>query len=63
MLPHQERVVDEQKELQTKVEKLETFLFGPIYNKLDVPEQIRLQKQFAYMTLYLSVLEDRIKSF
>lgn len=67
MQPHQERVVAERDELQGKVERLETFIGrgspGPIFTKLPVAEQCRLDRQFALMRLYLAVLNERIQEF
>jgi hypothetical protein len=61
--PHQQRVVDEQRELDTKIVALRTFIKGDIFNKLDVQEQTRLELQIGYMEGYSSVLGRRIAAF
>jgi hypothetical protein len=63
MEPHQQRVIDEHKELQEKLAKLIVFTQSPIYGNLDNAEQLRLSRQAKYMELYLSVLEERITAF
>jgi hypothetical protein len=60
--PHQERMVTELAELTEKVSKLGYFLFGPTFNSLDLEEQRRMLKQYAYMKLYLEVLNERVKA-
>ena len=63
MQPHQERVVIERAELYEKTVKLGTFLFGSVFNSLNLEEQTRLLKQYAFMKLYLEVLDQRIAAF
>ena len=63
MLPHQERVIAEERDLFEKVSKLRAFFNGPIFQTLPFDEQARLDKQFRYMTGYLQMLEDRIAAF
>ena len=63
MQPHQERVVMELNELNSKIEKLIPFLGGKIYGSLPEAEQLRLNKQLGYMQLYSKVLEERISAF
>jgi hypothetical protein len=61
--PHQERVVEEKRELDEKIEKLTDFLRTP--QAVDVPsaEVERLLSQLGIMHLYSRVLRDRIRHF
>jgi hypothetical protein len=63
MQPHQERVVTEKAELDSKIEKLDTFIHGSIYAALDNDERIRLMRQFCHMKDYSNVLGERIAAF
>ncbi len=63
MKPHQERVIEEQYELATKLEKLNTFIGGEIFDSLDQAEQQRLLGQANAMSIYLYFLNDRISHF
>lgn len=63
MQPYQERVIIEKSELDTKIEKLETFLFGDGFPLLQKAEQIRMAQQFGYMRSYSEVLRERIENF
>ena len=60
MQPHQERVVTEKAELDTKISKLDTFIHGTIYPTLDEAERMRLMRQFCHMKDYSNVLGERI---
>lgn len=64
MLPHQERVVEEKRELDEKLSKLGDFITeSPIFGKLDTDEQIRLRRQYGIMSQYSEILAQRIESF
>jgi hypothetical protein len=63
MLPHQDRVVTEHSDLADKTEKLGRFIGGELFNSLAQEEQVRLEKQYKYMRLYLEVLHERIAAF
>lgn len=63
MQPHQQRVVDERVDLDSKRAKLETFLNTPTFAGLDTTEQGRLITQCAVMNAYSDVLGDRIAAF
>ena len=63
MLEHQKRVLGERAELADRAEKLDRFLFGMVFNALGAEEQTRLVKQYAYMKLYLEMLDERIAAF
>jgi hypothetical protein len=60
---HQQRVVDEHKELAMKTEKLGEFLYGTLFGSLHQAEQARLLRQYAYMKMYLEILQERINCF
>lgn len=64
MQPHEERVVDEQKELAVKLAKLREFITsGSIFGELPIDEQARLKTQEFHMSMYWRVLGDRIGEF
>ena len=63
MQTHQQRVVDEQKELGDKLDKLSTFFSNPIFATLPVEEQMRLEQQKHFMHGYNEVLKSRIEAF
>jgi len=63
MQPHQQRVVDELKELTSKREKLGAFWTNPIFSMLPTDEQARLRRQFDIMVQYEAVLQERIDHF
>lgn len=59
----QQRVRDEQVELNRKYESLKKFKESPEFSKLDLSEQGRLKEQSAAMYLYNSILLRRIAAF
>lgn len=62
--PHQQRVVEEKRELDNKIELLRKFVTtSPIFEGLDIQEQGRLRKQLVYMNCYSDILGDRIRNF
>jgi uncharacterized protein len=64
MAPHQQRVVDELKELSDRREKLYAFIgTNPLFGRLPSDEQGRLETQLNIMTQYESVLQERIDHF
>lgn len=62
-LPHEQRVMDEKVELDTKLEALHNFAASDVFPKLSLAEQARLLKQLHVMEDYSSVLNDRIEAF
>jgi hypothetical protein len=61
---HQQRVVDEQQELVTKIIALRAFIeSNTIFAGLCTDEQTRLRKQESIMTEYILVLTERIDNF
>jgi hypothetical protein len=63
MQPHQKRVIDEKKELDTKLEALTHFIGTPIYHTLSHQDQFLLRRQMVAMGEYSSILRDRIDLF
>lgn len=63
MEAYQQRVVDEQSDLEGKVMALSQFIDGPIFVRLDPAEQERLRSQLDHMSAYNRVLERRIGAF
>jgi hypothetical protein len=64
MLPHQERVVEEKKELDEKATKLSDFIgFSPVFDDIDPAEQERLKEQCEIMWQYSTILGQRIAAF
>jgi len=63
MQAHQERVVNEKKELDEKREKLGTFIEGKIFQTLSPEERNRLERQAIAMTTYSTILGERIAAF
>lgn len=63
MQPHQQRVIDEKRELDEKREKLGEFKNKEFFLKLTWQEQERLNTQAHIMTMYSAVLGERIAAF
>ncbi|MBI4057987.1 hypothetical protein HY405_01600 [Candidatus Microgenomates bacterium] len=63
MLPHQERVVSEKKDLDYKIDRLKTFLGSDLVTKVNSLEVSRMTRQLAIMKDYSAVLTERIASF
>jgi hypothetical protein len=63
MLPYQERVVAEKKELDEKIEKLDTFLAGSFFPTLPSDQKELLRLQRIAMTQYSSILCQRVENF
>jgi len=64
MEPHQQRVIDEQIELNERLTKLSAFIASsPVFESLSVLERQRLKEQEYHMTQYLNVLGRRIAAF
>lgn len=61
--PHQQRVVDEKAELDSKRDRLTEFFKGKIFATLAADEQDRLTRQAAIMEQYSGVLAERIVHF
>jgi hypothetical protein len=64
MQPWQERVVQEQRELQAKLDALDAFLSAPFFGeKIHPDEQKRLVAQSGVMAEYNNILRARINAF
>ena len=64
MQPHQQRVVDEKTELDTKASALSNFIWrSPTFVALDTAEQERLREQNDVMWKYSEILGARIAAF
>lgn len=63
MQPHEQRVVDEKRELDTKHSKLAEFIGGNIYPTLDEEDRNLLVSQLDMMKGYSDVLARRIARF
>lgn len=61
---HDTGVVLERDELKEKITKLGNFIFSRNPEPtIDDEEAARMFKQYAFMTLYLGILEERIAAF
>lgn len=63
MKPHEERVVQEQKELQEKIDKLSSFLNVSPVQSLDQRQHLLLKVQLKVMETYNGILQMRIQLF
>ena len=64
MEAHQERVVEEKKELDKKLKDLEQFIYeSPVYKTVSMCEKARLVDQLEVMRAYSSILNLRIVNF
>ena len=62
-LPHQQRVVDEKRDLDEKLAKLDAFGRTDVFAALPADEQGRLNLQHSLMEQYSAVLGARIDAF
>ena len=60
---HQSRVRAERDELDRKREKLAAFLGTEKFYYLDPAEKMRLERQYTAMTMYSTILSERIEAF
>jgi len=64
LLPFQQRVIDEEKELSTKIKSLTAFIvMSPEFSLLPDDEKMRLRMQRNIMELYQLILRDRMANF
>jgi hypothetical protein len=63
MEPWQERVIQEKKELDEKIEKLKNFIKNAPEKIATETEMLRLEVQFTIMQSYSNILDVRIKSW
>jgi hypothetical protein len=58
--PYQQRVVGERSQLNEKVQQLDAFIWGHLFNSLPSEEKARLIQQLGFMKAYRQILDDRI---
>lgn len=64
MEPYQQRVVDEKRELDNKIDKLNQFAQNsPIFGKMNLKDQELLLEQLDIMFDYTEILSKRIERF
>lgn len=64
LMPHQQRVVDEQTELEIKLKALRNFISnGSLYQTLPLVERTLLKTQMDLMSAYSNTLSMRIANF
>ena len=64
LLPHQQRVVDEQTELEIKLKALREFIrLNPAFDTLPPEERVLLRAQMDVMAAYSNILGLRIAKF
>jgi hypothetical protein len=61
--PHEQRVIDEAKELNTKLSALRTFQLEDFFDTLAAEDQALLMMQEMAMQNYLSILHRRVERF
>ena len=61
--PYQQRVLSEKDVLDDKIEKLDTFMQGDIFHRLDIEERNDMDLQLGAMKLYSRILASRIARF
>lgn len=62
-LPHQQRVIEEAKDLAGKIERLTVFTGSVTYGALDEAERERLLRQLGLQHRLHDVLLERIAAF
>lgn len=64
MQPHQQRVLEEQTQLQDRIEKLDRFInTNEIFSTLPQRERDLLASQLVVMRQYFDILTERMKGF
>ena len=63
MQDFQVRVIDEKQQLDSRLDKLESFLSTETFNRLPMTEQHRLRHQADLMDQLSLVLGERIENF
>jgi len=63
MLPHQQRVVDEKAELDTRLSKLTDFMETAKFDGLGERDRLLMVRQKSCMLDYSRVLGERIDTF
>ena len=60
---YQQRVITEQREHSNRRDRLAEFINGPLFDKVDEGERVRLRVQLHHMNNLDLVLRDRIAHF
>jgi hypothetical protein len=60
--PHEQRVIDEHRELTVRLNKLRSFFGTQKFAALDGAEQARMRAQAVFMHGYQDMLEERIEA-
>lgn len=63
MLQHEERVLQEESELDTKIKALINFFDTKTFQSLHATDQYLLSEQYKHMCDYLAVLKLRVSRF
>jgi hypothetical protein len=63
MHAHEVRVVEERRELADRLDRLEAFLGGDTFMRLEEGERELLERQARVMREYVDVLDERIRGF
>lgn len=64
LLPHQQRVVDEQTELEVKLKGLREFIrLNPVFDTLPSEDKTLMKTQMDLMSAYSNILGLRIARF
>lgn len=63
LLDFQKRVVDEKKDLDSKLLRLWHFIASEEFKKVPIIERGRLSQQFNIMKQYSAILAERIDAF
>ena len=63
MEEYQQRVLDEKKELDSKIDKLGEFIGSDEFVSVPMAEQVRLKQQRTVMNQYSDILAARIDGF
>ena len=61
--PYQQRVLNEKKELDEKIQKLESFLDNDLFKNLNETERNLLKSHLGIMSIYSDILKLRINLF
>ena len=63
ILPHQQRMLDEKAQLETRLVSLQNFIDTPGFMLLDDMERHLMNRQAHFMSGYLGILLQRIAKF
>lgn len=61
--PHEQRVIDEHRDLTEKLNKLRAFFDTPTFRGCSEAERTRLRVQASFMGGYQDILQERISAF